>query len=96
MQEGLRAEQITDLDNYATSPHFSTREKLALTYAERVTLSDQDVDDAFFAQLQREFSVPAALVELTAIVAFENFRSKFNHALLIASNGICRLNLPTT
>jgi hypothetical protein len=31
------------------------------------------------------------MVELTATIAFENFRSKFNHALLIESNGICRL-----
>jgi hypothetical protein len=30
-------------------------------------------------------------VELTAIVAFENFRSKFNHALLVDSNGFCVL-----
>ena len=35
---------------------------------------------------------PAEIVELTAIVAFENFRSKFNHALLVESNGICLLD----
>jgi hypothetical protein len=45
-----------------------------------------------FARLQAEFVSPAAIVELTALVAFENFRSKFNHALLIESNGLCRLN----
>jgi alkylhydroperoxidase family enzyme len=96
MQEGLSTAQVDSLAHYATSAHFSAREKLALTYAERITVSDQDVDEALFAQLQQEFAHPAALVELTAIVAFENFRSKFNHALLIESNGICRLNLATT
>ena len=91
MQAGLSAEQIADLENYATSAQFSAREKLALTYAERITRSDQDVDEALFARLQQEFPTPAAIVELTATVAFENFRSKFNHALLIESNGFCLL-----
>ena len=91
MQEGLSTAQVADLEHYATSPHFSAREKLALTYAERITRSDQDVDDALFTRLQQEFPTPAGIVELTATVAFENFRSKFNHALLIESNGFCLL-----
>ena len=33
----------------------------------------------------------AEVVELTASVAFENFRSKFNHVLGIESNGLCLL-----
>ncbi len=91
MQEGLSEAQMDALVDYATSAHFSDREKLALTYAERITISDQDIDEALFAQIQKEFSAPEAIVELTAIVSFENFRSKFNHALLIESNGICRI-----
>ena len=91
MQKGLSAAQVTDLEHYATSPHFSAREKLALTYAERITRSDQDVDEALFAHLLEEFPTAAEVVELTAIVAFENFRSKFNHALGIESNGLCLL-----
>jgi alkylhydroperoxidase family enzyme len=91
MQEGLSAAQVTDLEYYATSPHFSAREKLALTYAERMTRSGQDVDEALFAQIRQEFPTAAEVVELTAIAAFENFRSKFNHALGIESNDLCRL-----
>jgi alkylhydroperoxidase family enzyme len=94
MQAGLSAAQVADLHTYTTSAQFSTRERLALTYAERITRSDQDVDEALFAQLQSAFQTPAALVELTATIAFENFRSKFNHALRIESNGICRLMPP--
>jgi alkylhydroperoxidase family enzyme len=92
MQEGITPAQVADLEHYASSPHFSARERLALTYAERITQSDQDVDEALFARLQQEFASAAAIVELTAMVAFENFRSKFNHALLIESNGFCLLN----
>jgi alkylhydroperoxidase family enzyme len=91
MQEGLSEVQVAHLEDYATSPHFSAREKLALTYAERITRSDQDVKEALFAQLRQEFPTAAEIVELTAIVAFENFRSKFNHALGIESNGLCLL-----
>ena len=91
MQAGLSAEQIADIEHYTTSAQFSAREKLALTYAERITRSDQDVDEALFARLQQEFPTPAEIVELTATVAFENFRSKFNHALLIEANGFCLL-----
>jgi alkylhydroperoxidase family enzyme len=89
MQEGLSAAQVVDLEQYAASPHFSAREKLALTYAERITRSDQDVDETLFAHLLEEFPTAAEVVELTAIVALENFRSKFNHALGIESNGLC-------
>jgi alkylhydroperoxidase family enzyme len=95
MHEGMTAAQLADLEHYASSPLFSQRERLALTYAERMTRSDQEVDEALFASLQEEFVTPAAMVELTALVAFENFRSKFNHALLIESNGLCRLNTPS-
>jgi hypothetical protein len=42
-----------------------------------------------FARLQHEFPTPAAIVALTAIVAFENFRSTFDHALGSESNGFC-------
>ncbi len=93
MQQGLSEDQIAGLDEYPTSSHFSTREKLALEYADRITQSDRDVDEAFFAKLEKEFSTPEEIVELTAVVAFENFRSKFNHALLVESNGTCRIDL---
>ena len=61
MQEGLTAAQITDLEHYASSAQFSAREKLALTYAERITRSDQDVDEALFARVQQEFPTPRRL-----------------------------------
>ena len=93
MQQGLTEDKISAVGDYTRSSYFSPREKLALTYADRITLSDQDVDDELFAKLQYEFSEPAAIVELTAIVAFENFRSKFNHALQVEAHGICQVNL---
>jgi alkylhydroperoxidase family enzyme len=91
MHSGLSETQIEELQDYQASDAFSERERIALEYAERITMSDQDVDDAFFELVRGEFETEAAIVELTAIIAFENFRSKFNHALLVESNGFCVL-----
>ncbi|MFQ5692724.1 MAG: carboxymuconolactone decarboxylase family protein [Nitrospinota bacterium] len=72
---------------------FSPKERLALEYAERMTFTDQDVTDAFFGRLREAFSEPA-LVQLTACVSMENFRSKFNNSFRIESNGLCPLPAP--
>jgi len=45
MQQGLTEDKISAVGDYTQSSYFSSREKLALTYADRITLSDQDVDD---------------------------------------------------
>jgi len=65
-------------------------ERVALEYAERMTLTGQKVDDALFARLQGHFSEPQ-IVELTAAIALENFRSKFNPALGVQAQGFCLL-----
>lgn len=59
-----------------------------MEYAERITYSDQQVDDAFFTELRRHFT-EAQVVELTAAVALENFRSKFNPTLGVEAQGFC-------
>jgi alkylhydroperoxidase family enzyme len=69
---------------------FTPVERLVLQYADGMTISGQDVSDELFAGLRRHFS-EEAIVELTAHVAFENFRSKFNHALRIEAQGFCRI-----
>ncbi len=53
-----------------------------------MTLSEEDVDDATFADLRSLYS-PAELVELTATIALENFLSKFHRALRVESQGFC-------
>ena len=75
---------------FATSPHYSAAERAALAYAEAMTITGQKVTDELFAEARRHFS-EAQVVELTAAVALENFRSKFNVALGIESQGFCVL-----
>jgi alkylhydroperoxidase family enzyme len=53
-----------------------------------MTITGQKISDEMFAEVRRHFS-EAQVVELTAAVALENFRSKFNVALGIESQGFC-------
>lgn len=53
-----------------------------------MTYTNKRVSDRFFARLQKEFT-DEELVELAAIVAYENFRSKFNPVFGIEANGFC-------
>jgi alkylhydroperoxidase family enzyme len=81
-------DKVAELLSWRDSKLFSAAERLALEYAERITHTDQQVDDAFFAKLEKQFTEPQ-IVELTAAIAFENFRSKFNPTLGVESQGFC-------
>jgi alkylhydroperoxidase family enzyme len=81
-------DKLADLMNWRDSQRFSEAERVALEYAERITYTDQQVDDALFARVKAHFTEPQ-IVELTAAIAFENFRSKFNPPLGIEAQGFC-------
>ncbi|PYX87586.1 MAG: hypothetical protein DMG68_11225 [Acidobacteria bacterium] len=50
-----------------------------LQYADAMTKTPVEVPDALFEELQSRFN-HAQLVELTAVIAWENYRARFNHA----------------
>jgi len=81
-------DKLTALEDYEGSSLFSEREKAALAYAGAMTDSRRGVDDALFARLRREFA-DDEIVELTALVAFQNLSSKFNAALGVPAQGFC-------
>jgi alkylhydroperoxidase family enzyme len=84
---------VAALANWRESPLYSEQERLVLDYAERMTITGQKVDDALFGRLRALFS-EAQMVELTAGIAMENFRSKFNAPLEVAAQGFCLLPRP--
>jgi alkylhydroperoxidase family enzyme len=88
MQAGVSADKIARVDSAATSALFSDRERGALEYAEKMTITGEKVSDELFARLRACFD-EAQIVELTAAIALENFRSKFNVALGIEAQGFC-------
>ena len=84
---GIAREKIEALPDYASSAHYGSAERIALEYADAITLSDQDVGDDLFAKL-KQFYEDDAIIELTAIIAWENASSKFNRALRVASQNL--------
>ncbi|HZH90954.1 MAG TPA: hypothetical protein VEX70_10115 [Pyrinomonadaceae bacterium] len=54
-----------------------------------MTITGREVSDELFARLRQSYD-DDALVELTAIVAWENASSKFNRALRVPSQGLWR------
>jgi len=81
---GVTYEKIVALADYETSPLYTEAEKVALRYADSMTITGREVTDELFARL-REFYDDDAIVELTEIIAWENASSKFNRALRIPS-----------
>ncbi len=84
---GVPDAKILALADYATSPHYDAAERVALEYADAITLSDRDVDDDRFARLRARYT-DDQIVELTATIAWENASSKFNRALRVPSQGL--------
>ena len=90
MHAGASEDKIRQVDSAATSALFDEAERAALEYAEAMTITGRRVSDEQFTRVRTHFS-EAQVVELTAAVALENFRSKFNVALGIESQGFCVL-----
>ena len=77
-------EKIDALQDYEASPLYAEAERVALLYADAMTVTGRDVSDELFARL-REFYTDEQIVELTETIAWENASSKFNRALRIPS-----------
>ncbi|HVC91866.1 MAG TPA: carboxymuconolactone decarboxylase family protein [Acidobacteriaceae bacterium] len=90
-KRGVSMEKVAALSNWHeanVSGLFSPEERLALEYAEAMTLNK--IDDDLRARLKEQWN-DDAIVELTGLIAFQNMSSKFNAALDIPAQGFCRL-----
>ena len=72
------------MPNYADSEAFSDVEKTVLEYAEAMTRTPVEVSNELFARLRVALS-EEQIVELSAEIAWENWRARFNHALGVES-----------
>jgi alkylhydroperoxidase family enzyme len=61
---------------------FAPRERLALRFAEKLTLDSNGIDDAFFAELRRDFD-EGEMVEIAAVAGLFNYFNRFNNALQV-------------
>ena len=96
---GVTEEQLRDLAQFESSPYFNDREKLVLRLATSLTRTPAEVPDDLFAVLRADFS-ERELVELSATIAWENYRSRFNRTFEIEAEDVskgqfCPLPEPT-
>ena len=84
--DGLDAGQLTDIDDYATSPRYSDDERAAIAYADAITTDPHTVTDEQVADLRDRFG-DAGVIELTYQVGVENMRARMYTALGITEQG---------
>lgn len=77
---GWSPELIRAARKGATTLGFSERENLVLRYADDITRTPTDVDLLVSRQLRHHFT-PDQIVEITAAICYENFRSRFRAAM---------------
>jgi alkylhydroperoxidase family enzyme len=83
---GLSQRQILEISKYAGSDAFTREERDILAFADCITATPAEVPDALFNRLRAVFS-EAAMIEVTAAIAWENYRARFNRAFNIGSQG---------
>jgi 4-carboxymuconolactone decarboxylase len=79
-------EKIEALPDYRSSALFSGTEKLVLEYADAMTQTPVELPEMLFAKLGEQFS-ETQLVELTATLAWGNYRARFDHAFGVEAEG---------
>ena len=82
--------RVEALEEWRTSELYSASERAALDYTEAMTITGRGVTDELMAELRLHYS-DDAIIELTALIAFQNLSSKFNSALDVPPQGFCRL-----
>lgn len=85
-ESGITEEQLRDLSVYERSTAYTSLERLVIEYAVEMTRTPVEVPDALFVALREHFD-ESQLVELTAAIAWENYRARFNHAFDVGSQG---------
>jgi AhpD family alkylhydroperoxidase len=84
--KGISDEEMRALVDYADSDVLGPDDKLVLDYATGMSRTPVDVSDELFERLRARFD-EGQLVELTAVIALENYRARFNWALGIQGEG---------
>jgi AhpD family alkylhydroperoxidase len=83
---GISEAQIKDLHRYRESSAFDATERVVLDLATAMSSNHDQVSESLFSELKGIFDA-AQIVEITAAIAWENYRSRFNRALGIESHG---------
>ncbi|WP_344121336.1 carboxymuconolactone decarboxylase family protein [Streptomyces blastmyceticus] len=85
-RHGMAPEKLRDVPRWRESEVYTPLERDVMEYAEAMSATPPTVTDELVERL-REHLDDAALVELTAMVAVDNLRSRTNAALGLTSQG---------
>lgn len=85
-QKGASTEQVEGVRRYETGP-FTDGEKLGFRFADRVHRSAAEIDDAFYASLQRLFT-DEQIIELAAVTCAFEFFTRFVDSLRIPTTPV--------
>jgi alkylhydroperoxidase family enzyme len=83
---GVPAEKLADVLTFQASSRFSERERAALHFGKRITRDDLEMSEECLAQVREHFT-EAEIVELTFIIGYQTFASKFAKAWRLAPQG---------
>lgn len=83
----VTVEELNEVANWRDTRILSERERTAIEYAEEMSKTPVRISDELFERLKKHFT-DEQIVELSASVAFENYRARFNHALDIKSDNL--------
>ncbi len=89
-KRGIPLAKAREIANFETHALFTPRERAALAYANGVTKYDIGVDERLYARVKDQFT-DDEIVELTALIAYQNLSSKFNAALDVPAQGFCEM-----
>jgi alkylhydroperoxidase family enzyme len=78
--------QIENLSHYRESDAFSELERTVLDYAVALTVTPANATDELVEELRKSLD-DQQLVELTTMIAWENFRARFNRGFDVAAQG---------
>ena len=83
---GVSDAKLADVWSYASSPHYSVRERLAMDFALAAASQPNAVTDAMFAQLQQHWS-DEEITEILGVVAMFAFLNRWNDTLATTLEG---------
>lgn len=93
---GVDPVKLREITNWQRSTVYSESERAAIGYAVAMTQTPPEVTDDMVADLRTRFS-DTEVIELTAMIALENQRSRINTALGLTSQGFRdHCDLPST
>jgi alkylhydroperoxidase family enzyme len=86
VSKGVPPAKLAEVLTYRESARFTERERAALQFCEQITRDDLAMSDECLAGLRDHFTEPE-IVELTFIIGFQTFASKFAKAWRLAPQG---------